>query len=91
MNAITEPFMRQLAEQGLEFAQDQLRFMPACKVRDKRGGDVFRVKARFCDLFLIDFITLQNVITRREHTVGYFDVLPYLELVCNPTSTTNEE
>lgn len=63
---------------------DQDLYMPGDKVQDIRGGDTFRVKKRFA-IGDIDYITLQNVSTRKEITLVYFDIIYKLKLVCHPT------
>jgi hypothetical protein len=59
------------------------KFMGGDKVSDIRGGDIHRVKNRFA-IGDTDYITLQNVDSRNEQTLVYFDILPYLKLVCHP-------
>jgi hypothetical protein len=58
-------------------------YMPGDKVQDIRGGDTFRVKKRFA-IGDIDYITLQNVSTRKEITLVYFDIIYKLKLICHP-------
>lgn len=62
-------------------------YMPGDKVEEilpcGLSGGVYRVKARFAiDDF--DYITLQNVETRSEYTLDYWDIIGRLYLVCHP-------
>jgi hypothetical protein len=67
----------------IPFLPNHNLYMSGDKVKDKRSVDIFRVKARFAH-WDVDYITLENVETKYQFTLVYFDIIDKLELVCHP-------